>query len=66
MTDRGAFDKATDVQAIEGEVALTGPGRIAGSMTPEAALETARRLETEAAAARDQARWPRRHARSKS
>jgi len=65
MTDRDALSKPTDVQAIEGEVALTGPGRIAGSMTPEAALETARRLEIEAATARDQGRWPRRHVRAK-
>lgn len=63
MSDRAAFNKPTDVQAVDGEVALNGPGRIAASMTPDAALETARRLEAEAMAARDQGRWPRRHTR---
>jgi hypothetical protein len=54
------------VHAIEGEVALNGPGRIAASMTPDAALETARRLEAEAAAALDQGRWPKRQTRPRS
>ena len=37
-------NKASDVAAHRGEVHIDGPGGVAVSMTPEAALETADRL----------------------
>lgn len=44
MASRKAFDEATTTTAVDGEVVLNGPDGVAVSMTPAAALETARRL----------------------
>jgi hypothetical protein len=41
-----AYDTPSDVSAEEGEVMLDGPGGIAVSLTPDAALETSHRLLT--------------------
>ena len=41
---RKAYDTPAVVDAIDGDVSINGPGRIAGSITPEAAVETSRRL----------------------
>ena len=38
------FDKPLNATPVEGEVAITGPGHIHGSMTPKAAKDSARRL----------------------
>jgi hypothetical protein len=54
------FDRPGSVEPVDGEVAISGPGRISGSLTPDAALELAILLQQAAAAARDQRRWPRR------
>ena len=40
----GAADTPADVSAEEGEVLVEGPGGIAYSFTPDAALETSDRL----------------------
>lgn len=48
MTHRDALNEAPRVDAIDGEVAMVGPGRVAASLTPEAARETSRRLSTSA------------------
>jgi len=45
MTDRAAETPA-DVAAEEGDVLVEGPGGIAYSFTPDAALETSERLLT--------------------
>ena len=45
MTDRKALDHPADVDAIDGEVTVNGPGRLGVSLTPKAARETGRRLE---------------------
>jgi hypothetical protein len=42
------FDEPTEADCIDGEVVMIGPGTIAASMTPEAAEETARRLQAAA------------------
>jgi hypothetical protein len=47
-----AFEAPGEVTSVDGEVVLLGPGAISGSMTPEAAEETGRRLKQSA----DQAR----------
>jgi hypothetical protein len=42
------FDEPTEADCIDGEVVMLGPGTIAASMTPAAAEETARRLQSAA------------------
>jgi hypothetical protein len=42
------FDEPTEAECIDGEVVMLGPGTIAASMTPQAAEETARRLQAAA------------------
>lgn len=39
-----AFDRPLEVEIIDGDVVITGPGRFCGSFTPAAAQESARRL----------------------
>jgi hypothetical protein len=39
------FSRPLAVHPIGGEVAITGPGRLSGSLTPEAAAASARLLE---------------------
>jgi hypothetical protein len=58
MDQRDALDEPALVTAIDGEVAIDGPGRMAGSLTPDAADETARRLHAQASDARAQAVSP--------
>jgi hypothetical protein len=53
---RKAYDTPAEVAAVDGEVAINGPGRIAGSITPDAAVETSRRLKASAAEAKGQKR----------
>ena len=40
------------VTAVDGEVVITGPDAVAVSLTPDAAVESARRLESAATQAR--------------
>ena len=43
----GAYDETLAVEALDGEVVLTSQsGSVAVALTPDAALETARRLQT--------------------
>jgi hypothetical protein len=51
-----AYDEATDVDAVDGEVTLSGPDGVGVSMTPRAAHETAVRLAVKAGKAREQIR----------
>lgn len=44
MTSQKAYDEATKVDAIDGEVTLDGPDGVGLSMTPAAAKETSDRL----------------------
>jgi hypothetical protein len=39
-----AFDTPLDVKAVQGEVAITGPGGLNASLTREAAIASAKRL----------------------
>lgn len=39
-----AFDTPLDVEAVQGEVAITGPGGLNASLTREAAIASAKRL----------------------
>ncbi|MFC3078140.1 hypothetical protein ACFODL_08585 [Phenylobacterium terrae] len=39
------FDEPMTAKSIDGEVAITGPGHIHGSMTPKAAKDSAARLK---------------------
>lgn len=39
------YDDASEVHAVKGEVTVDGPDGVAVSLTPEAAVETAARLE---------------------
>jgi hypothetical protein len=39
------FDVPLEVDLVDGEVVVIGPGAVAFAMTVEAAMETARRLE---------------------
>ncbi|MET0295453.1 MAG: hypothetical protein ABW042_10600 [Phenylobacterium sp.] len=48
------FDQPLDATPIEGEVAITGPGHMHGSMTPQAAKHSAERLRKVADAAEAQ------------
>lgn len=45
---RRVYDEPSQVSPIEGEVAVHGPGSTGMSITPDAARETARRLEAAA------------------
>lgn len=47
------FDEPSQVEPVDGEVTLRGPGAAGLSMTPGAARETAARLKTAAARAED-------------
>lgn len=47
------FDQPSQVDPIEGEVSLRGPGAAGMSMTPTAARQTASRLEAAAARAEE-------------
>jgi hypothetical protein len=49
-----AYDNPSDVDAIDGEVTVNGPDGVGVSLTPDAALETARRLIEFAGAAKAQ------------
>ncbi len=53
--EQTAYDEATKVSAVDGEVVLDGPDGVGLSMTPQAAAETGRRLMNGAAAASRQA-----------
>jgi hypothetical protein len=44
MMDETVHDTASEVTAEEGQVMLDGPGGVAVSLTPEAAVETSERL----------------------
>lgn len=55
MQSKPAYDEATKVSAVEGEVVLDGPDGVGLSMTPRAAAETGRRLQDGAEAAGRQA-----------
>jgi hypothetical protein len=50
------FDKASEVNAVEGVVEIDGPDAVDVAMTPEAAEETSERLSNEAVKARGQRR----------
>lgn len=39
------FDSPMSVMAIEGRVVVTGPDGLSGALTPQAARESARRLQ---------------------
>jgi hypothetical protein len=39
------FDEPMTAQSVDGEVAITGPGHIHGSMTPQAAKDSADHLK---------------------
>jgi hypothetical protein len=54
MTAQKAYDEASNVGAVDGEVTVDGPDGVGVSLTPEAAAETARRLLDAAAAAQVQ------------
>lgn len=41
-------DKAAEVTRVDGEILIDGPDGMTTSLTPEAALKTARRLEDKA------------------
>lgn len=49
-----AFEDPLKARPIDGEVAITGPAHMHGSMTPEAADASADQLRAVAQAARDQ------------
>ncbi len=50
------YDKPSDVVAEEGRVIVDGPDHVDVALTPDAALETGRRLTDEAAKAAGQKR----------
>ncbi len=54
MTAHKAYDEASNVGAVDGEVTVDGPDGVGVSLTPEAAAETGRRLLDAAAAAQAQ------------
>lgn len=54
MTASHAYDTATTVTPVDGEVALDGPDGVGLSMTPRAAAQTGARLQKAAAEARTQ------------
>lgn len=48
------FDEPMTAKPVDGEVAITGPGHIHGSMTPKAAKDSAAHLQQVARAAEGQ------------
>jgi hypothetical protein len=54
MASHKAYDTPVKTTAIDGEVVLEGPDGIGLSMTPDAAEETARRLQAASEIARSQ------------
>lgn len=52
------FDKPMTAKPVDGEVAITGPGHIHGSMTPKAAKDSAAHLQQVARDAEGQSRPP--------
>ncbi|HEY9219883.1 MAG TPA: hypothetical protein VIO94_17680 [Phenylobacterium sp.] len=48
------FDRPIRARPVDGEVAITGPGHIHGSMTPKAAKDSADHLREVAQEAEDQ------------
>ena len=53
--DKRIHDEPSEVSAAEGTVVVDGPDGVAVTLTPDAAAETASRLEDKSAVARDQA-----------
>lgn len=45
MENEKIYDNASEVHAVKGKVTVDGPDGVAVSLTPEAAVETAARLE---------------------
>jgi hypothetical protein len=54
MPDAIVYDEASSVDAEDGAVILSGPGEVTVSLTPDAAEETADRLNENAMKARGQ------------
>ncbi len=54
--DPTVYPDPSDITAVDGSVKLDGPDGVDVSLTPEAAEETAQRLETESVRARGQRR----------
>ena len=54
MNDKTIYDEASDVDAEDGVVTVSGPDAVDVRMTPEAAEETSERLNTGAMKARGQ------------
>jgi len=54
MTAHKAYDEASNVDAVDGEVTVDGPDGVGVSLTPKAAAETGRRLRDAAEAAQAQ------------
>jgi hypothetical protein len=54
----GPFVEPMATSAVDGEVAITGPGQVHGSFTPQAARESAARLNRAADEAERQAQAP--------
>jgi hypothetical protein len=54
MPSHKAYDTPVKTTAIDGEVVLDGPDGVAVSMTPDAAEESARRLQAASQVARSQ------------
>ncbi len=57
MSDKPLYDDATKVSTNKGRVVLDGPDGVDVEITPEAALETAERLTTNAAQAAGERRF---------
>lgn len=51
-TQQEAYEEPLGVEAFDGEVVITGPGRVGVSLTASAAAQTAQRLAAAAEAAR--------------
>ena len=51
---RPTYDEPLQTGAIDGEVAITGPGNVHGAFTPEAALRSAEELAEAAKQAQEQ------------
>ena len=54
MTDKTVYDEASDVDAEDGAVVVSGPDAVDVRFTPDAAEETSERLNTGAMKARGQ------------
>ena len=50
---RAPYDKPSTIRPVDGEVTVVGPGPVGVSITPQAARETARRLDLAADRAED-------------